>query len=161
MHREDTPLSPADFARLQALKVNEGRFAGRPYFIRFVKLPQEVPERFGDPRFAPVGMALVEARVTDDRDALFTPCRYLLGEVRSIDGVPADGLGEAISYRGRFAEQACVGQRVRAYGALERAIWRDGRETIRLVVGSRQGDYLLALEADSATPPPPARKHAR
>ena len=161
VHREDTPLSPADFARLQALKVNEGRFAGRPYFIRFVKLPQEVPERFGDPRFAPVGMALVEARVTDDRDALFTPCRYLLGEVRSIDGVPADGLGEAISYRGRFAEQACVGQRVRAYGALERAIWRDGHETIRLVVGSRPGDYLLALEDDSATPPPPARKHAR
>ena len=76
VHREDTPLSAADFARLQAGKVNEGRFAGRPYFVRFVKLPEEVPERYGDPRFAPAGRALVEARVVDDRDALFTPCRY-------------------------------------------------------------------------------------
>ena len=76
MHREDTPLSAADFARLQAGKVNEGRFAGRPYFVRFVKLPEEVPERYGDPRFASAGRALVEARVVDDRDALFTPCRY-------------------------------------------------------------------------------------
>ena len=76
MHREDTPLSAADFARLQAGKVNEGRFAGRPYFVRFVKLPEEVPERYGDPRFAPAGRALVEALVVDDHDALFTPCRY-------------------------------------------------------------------------------------
>ena len=94
VHREDTPLSAADFARLQARKVNEGRFAGRPYFIRFVKLPAEVPERYGDPRFAPAGMALVEARVTDDRDALFTPCRYSLDEVRSLDGARAEDVRE-------------------------------------------------------------------
>lgn len=160
VHREDTPLSAEDFARLQALKVNEGRFAGRPYFVRFVKLPDEVPERFGDPRFAPAGMALVEARVTDDRGALFTPCRYQLGEVRTIDGVRADGLIEAISYRGRFAEQARAGQRVRAYGALERAIWSDGHETMRLVVGSRPGDYLLGLEDDSSAGQPPSPEPA-
>ncbi len=156
VHREDTPLSAADFVRLQARKVNEGRFAGRPYFIRFVKLPAEVPERYGDPRFAPAGMALVEARVTDDRDALFTPCRYSLDEVRSLDGARAEDVREVISYRGRFAEQARFGQMVRAYGALERAIWRDGRETTRLVVGSRPGDYLLGLEGDSAGPGPQA-----
>lgn len=156
VHRADTPLSAADFARLQALKVNEGRFAGRPYFIRFVKLPAEVRERYGDPRFLPAGMAQVEARVTDARDALFTPCRYSLDSVRSLDGDRLDGLREVISYRGRFAEQARAGQRIRAYGALEREIWGDGTEATRLVVGSRPGDYLLALEADSATPSPPA-----
>lgn len=160
VHREDTPLSAADFARLQARKVNEGRFAGRPYFIRFVKLPAEVPERYGDPRFAPAGMALVEARVTDDRDALFTPCRYSLDEVRSLDRARAEDVREVISYRGRFAEQARLGQRVRAYGALERVIWRDGREAMRLVVGSRPGDYLLGLEDDSPPPPPQAPEPA-
>ncbi len=154
VHREDTPLSAADFARLQARKVNEGRFAGRPYFIRFVKLPAEVPERYGDPRYAPAGMALVEARVSDDSDALFTPCRYSLSEVRSLDGASAEDVHEVISYRGRFAEQARLGQRVRAFGALERVIWRDGRKTTRLVVGSRPGDYLLGLEEDSAPPRP-------
>ena len=137
--------------------MNEGRFAGRPFFIRFVKLPHEVSERYGDPRFAPAGMALVEARVTDDRDALFTPCRYGLDEVRSLDGAAVGDLREVISYRGRFAEQARRGHRVRARGALERAVWSDGRETLRLVVGSRPGDYLLALEEGSGAPRPTGR----
>ena len=160
VHRADTPLSADDFARLQSHKVNEGRFAGRPYFIRFVKLPAEGRERYGDPRFAAAGMALVEARVTDDRDALFTPCRYSLGEVRSLDGTRVDDLGEVISYRGRFAEQARVGHRVRVYGALEHEIWSDGREAMRLVVGSRPGDYLLALEEESDTQRPAGRESA-
>ena len=146
VHREDTPLAAADFARLQAGKVNEGRFAGRPYFVRFVKLPAEVPERYGDPRFVPAGRALVEARVVDDRDALFTPCRYSISEVRYLEGARADDLRGVVSFRGRFADQARTGQRVRAYGAVERVVWRDGRETTRLVVGGRPGDYLLGLE---------------
>jgi predicted nucleotidyltransferase len=158
VHRADTPLSADDFARLQAGKVNEGRFAGRPFFVRFVKLPEDVGERWGDPRFAPAGEALVEARVTGDRDAIFTPCRYALDEVRSLDGASVDGLGEVVSYRGRFAEQARAGHRVRAYGALEHQIWSDGREALRLVVGSRPGDYLLALEEDPDPPRPAGRE---
>jgi len=39
---------------------------------------------------------------------------------------------------------------VRAYGAVERVVWRERRETTRLVVGGRPGDYLLGLEGDSA-----------
>jgi predicted nucleotidyltransferase len=148
MHREDTPLSAADFARLQAGKVNEGRFAGRPYFVRFVKLPAEVPERYGDPRFAPAGQALVEARIVDDRDALFTPCRYALRELRFLEGPPVADLGEVVSFRGRFADQARTGQRVRARGALERVVWRGRPEMTRLVVGGRPGDFLLGLERD-------------
>ena len=144
-HREDTPLSADDFTRLQAQKVNEGSFAGRPYFARFVKLPNEVPESYGDPRFVPLGRALLEARVADDADALFTPCRYTIDDVRTIDGVAADDAGEVISFRGRFADQARSNQRVRAFGTLERVVWRSGAETTRLVVGGQPGDYLLGL----------------
>jgi len=43
-HRPDTPLSFADFVRLQARKVHAGRFRGREVFIRFVKWPAEVGE---------------------------------------------------------------------------------------------------------------------
>ena len=151
-HRKDTPLSLADFARLQAGKVNEGRFAGRPFFVRFVKLPAEGSERYGDPRFAPAGRALVEALVVGAGDALFTPCRYSFGEVRFLEGPRVDDLCEAVSFRGRFADQARAGQWVRAHGALERVLWRDGREATRLMVGGRPGDYLLGLEGDR--PPP-------
>jgi hypothetical protein len=148
VHRVDTPLSAADFARLQAGKVNEGRFAGRPYFVRFVKLPAETAERYGDPRFVPTGSALLEARVLDDRDALFTPCRYSLADVRIVKGHEALDVREVVSFRGRFADQARAGQRVRAYGAVERVIWRERGTTSRLVVGGRRGDYLLGLEHD-------------
>ena len=148
VHQGDTPLSAADFVRMQAGKVNEGRFAGRPYFVRFVKLPAEVPARYGDPRFAPAGRALVEARVVDDRDALFTPCRYGLRELRFLEGPHMADLDEVVSFRGRFADQARVGQRVRARGALERVVWRERAAMTRLVVGGQPGDFLLGLEGD-------------
>ena len=150
VHREDTPLSAADFARLQAGKVNEGRFAGRPYFVRFVKLPAEMPERYGDPRYVPAGRALVEARVVDDRDALFTPCRYSIGDVRYLEGARADDLREVVSFRGRFADQARAGQRVRAWGAVERVVWREIPETTRLVVGGRLGTTCWGSRATEA-----------
>ena len=158
VHREDTPLSAVDFTRLQAGKVNEGRFAGRPYFVRFVKLPAEVPERYGDPRFVPAGRVLVEARVVDDRDALFTPCRYSLGELRFLEGARVADLREVVSFRGRFADQARSGQRVRACGALERVVWRERRETTRLVVG---GPRSIALEPQEVVAASAAHHQAR
>jgi uncharacterized protein len=152
VHREDTPLSAADFARLQAGKVNEGRYAGRPYFVRFVKLPGEVPGGWGDPRFVSLGGALMEARVVGARDALFTPCHYAVADASPLDGGPAEEVSELVSFRGRFADQARAGQRVRAQGTVERVIWRDGHATVRLVVGGRPGDYLLGLDDGPSLP---------
>jgi len=144
MHRLDTPLSFADFVRLQARKVNEGRFRGRQYFIRFVKWPAEVGERYGDRRFEPCGPVTIRARVTDDHDAIFTPCRYGVEDVTFLDGSPVAGLQEVSSFRGRFSEQARVGEWAIARGSLERVIPRAGPTYHCLVVGGRAGDYLLA-----------------
>jgi len=76
--------------------------------------------------------------------------------VRSLEGARADGLSEVVSFRGRFADQARAGRWVRAYGAVERVVWRERPATTRLVVGGRPGDYLLGLEGDSAPPLLPA-----
>ena len=72
--------------------------------------------------------------------------------LRTLDGELADEVSELVSFRGRFADQARTGQRVRAGGAVERVVWRDGRETVRLVVGGRPGDYLLGLEDGHSFP---------
>ncbi|MFA4966138.1 MAG: hypothetical protein WC709_10975 [Thermoleophilia bacterium] len=143
-HREDTPISAADFVRLQARKVNEGRFEGRPCFVRFVKRPGEVPERYGDQRYEPLRSATIRARVDDASEALFTPCRYGVAEVTREDGAPAPGLCEIVSFRGRFADQARRGEWVRAHGALERVVRRDGPVTARLTVGGAPGDFLVS-----------------
>lgn len=144
MHRLETPLSPADFALLQARKVNEGRFRGRSYFIRFVKRPHQVSERYGDPRYELLGSASIHARVSDDRDAIFTPCRYEVADVTFLEGAPTEDLREIVSFRGRFADQARSGEWVVARGGLERIIPRAFPGFHRLTVGGRPGDFLLS-----------------
>jgi predicted nucleotidyltransferase len=151
-HRSDTPLSFSDFVRLQARKVNEGYFRGRPYFIRFVKQPAEVAEQYGSRRFELLGSATIRARVTDDHDAIFTPCHYAVTEVTFLDGPPLADLQEITSFRGRFSEQVRTGEWAVARGSLERVIPRAESESAysRLVVGGRAGDYLLAKPSSSA-----------
>ena len=148
MHRPDTPLSFADFTRLQNRKVNEGRFQGREYFVRFVKWPAdgrhpaESGERYGDRCFEPLGEAVIRARVTDDRDAIFTPCCYSVADVTFLDGSSVADLREVTSFRGRFSDQVRIGEWAVAQGSLERVVSRVGVVYHRLVVGGRAGHYL-------------------
>lgn len=142
-HRQDTPISDEDFLRLQARKVNEGRFAGRACFARFVRRPEEVRESYGDPCYAALGTATLRGRVADASEAMFTPCRYLVGDVTTEDGPAAGESCEIASFRGRFSDQARGGELVRARGSLERLTWRDGRVTTRLTIGG-PGDFLVS-----------------
>jgi len=142
-HRLDTPLSFTDFARLQARKVNEVRFLDREVFIRFVKWPDEAEERYGDRRFEPLGPAVIRARVTDSRDAIFTPCRYAVEDVTLLEGPPVADLREIVSFRGRFSEQVQAGEWAVARGNVERVIPQTGPAYHRLVIGGQPGDYLL------------------
>ncbi len=143
-HRVDTPIPPEDFVRLQARKVNESRYAGRSVFVRFVKLPWETKERYGDPRYEAAGVATLQARVVGDVDALFSPCAYRVESVSALDGLVPPELDEIVSFRGRFAEQAQTGERVVARGTVERVRWADGRTGARLTVGGARGDYLVS-----------------
>jgi predicted nucleotidyltransferase len=150
MHRPDTPLSFTDFTRLQNRKVNEGRFQGREYFVRFVKWPAdgrhpaESGERYGDRCFEPLGEVTIRARVTDDRDAIFTPCCYSVADVTFLDGSSVADLREVTSFRGRFSEQVRSGEWAVARGSLERVAFRVKTGYHRLVVGGRAGDYLVS-----------------
>jgi len=171
MHRPDTPLSFTDFTRLQNRKANEGRFQGREYFVRFVKWPAdstrmsfirnradkrrpsgrrhpaESGERYGDCRFEPLGEVTIRARVTDDRDAIFTPCCYSVADVTFLDGSSVADLRKVTSFRGRFSEQVRVGEWAVARGSLERVACRAETGYHRLVVGGRAGDYLASESA--------------
>lgn len=143
-HRADTPLSDEDFARLQARKVNEGSYAGRAYFLRFVKRPHETGERYGDPRYRQLGDATIRGRVVGDSDALFTPCRYLVDEVAVQEGPPVTDVREIVSFRGRFADQARRGEWVVARGALEEVAPQGSPAWRRLLVGGTPGDLLVS-----------------
>lgn len=142
-HREDTPISDADFQRLQARKVNEGRFRGRTWFVRFVRRPDEVRDRYGDPRYEPLGAATIRGRIDDASDALFTPCSYVVGDAETVEGATVPATCEVVSFRGRFSDQARRGEVVHAKGTLERVIRRAGPASARLTVGA-PGDFLVS-----------------
>jgi len=145
-HQPDTPLSFADFTRLQRRKVNEARFEGRAVFVRFVQWPAETGEVYGANRVEPRGAAIIRAETVDGRAAIFTPCSYVVAAVEFVDGPAIENLAEIISFRGRFSDQARAGERLIAKGSLERVTPPHGASYHRLVVGGQAGDYLLAEE---------------
>ncbi|RLC80323.1 MAG: hypothetical protein DRI61_06030 [Chloroflexi bacterium] len=139
---QDTPMSFEDFAWLEGRKVIPGKFRRCEYFIRFVKSPVEVEERYGDRRYISLGRAEIEATVADASEGIFTPCIYKIEDVRLVEGQRAAPLPvEIVSFRGRFCEQAEEGERVRARGKLERVISRGGEVHHRLLLG-RPGDFM-------------------
>lgn len=148
---QDTHMSFDDFARHEQRKVIQGRYEGREYFIRFVKGPGEVAERYGDVHYVPAGRATIRARVTDSRQAIFTPCRYGLTDVEVLEGPTVKDLTEIVSFRGRFCEQAWEGETVTAAGKLEKVYDKSGEIHHRLMVGDQPEDYISSQQ--SATGP--------
>jgi len=139
----DTRMSFSDFVSGEREKVIQGRFRDRPYFIRFLKAPAEVNERYGDRRYIPLGRVRIEATVTDASEAIFTPCRYAVDEVRFLGDPKVEGLSEIVSFRGRFCEQAQAGHAVLAFGTLEQVQTRDGHTWHRVLLGNHPEDTML------------------
>ena len=141
---EDTPMPYEEFIGLEARKVNQGSFRGRPYFIRFVKNANEAGWIYGEKKYSVLGRAEIRAVIADDRDALFTPCSYFLSEVRGLSGALPANLNEIVSFRGRFCEQAFAGESIMASGTLERVqSGQDSRH--RLLLGNTSEDTFCFI----------------
>lgn len=142
---KDTWIPFDEFCRIEARKVSQGKFLGRDFFVRFILDWSEVEESYGDRVYKRVGYARIKARVEDDCDSIFTPCRYTVSNVEFLDGISdVRPLIEVVSFRGRFCEQARRGEDIIAEGKVERVIDRNGYEYYRLVVGGRPSDFIVA-----------------
>ncbi len=142
----DTRMPFDEFVQLEKRKVNQGVFRARPYFVRFIKEIREAGPAYGQLRYAPIGRAAITASIADDREAIFTPCRYNISGVRFLNGTPVENLGEIISFRGRFCEQAQTGEAVTAAGTLERVQNSRGDSWHRLLLGNSPEDTMLVLK---------------
>jgi len=141
---KDTLMSFEDFVAVESRKVFQGKFLNRDYFIRFVKDPNEMGEKYGDVRYRNCGYAKVEAVVVDDAEAIFTPCTYKIEEVKVIEGPNFEPIREIASFRGRFCEQARKGETVVAQGKIEHIKdYRKGEEYFRLLLGNKPTDYMI------------------
>ncbi|MEM2995612.1 MAG: hypothetical protein QXI91_06340 [Candidatus Bathyarchaeia archaeon] len=140
----DTLMNFKDFVTLESRKVLQGKFMGIDYFIRFVRDWNEINEKYGDVCYRNCGYAKIEAVVVDDSEAIFTPCKYKIQNVKIIEGPKIDSIREIVSFRGRFCEQARKGEKVVAQGKIEKVLdYRGSQEYFRLLLGNKPSDYMI------------------
>lgn len=141
---KDTAMGFQDFVRTESKKAFQGKFLKTDYFLRFVKAWNEVDEEYGDVQYKNMGHARIEATVIDDSEAIFTPCSYRIEDTVFLEGPEFGPVTEVASFRGRFCEQAKVGERIVARGKIEHVQdCRDSSEHYRLLVGNNYEDFLV------------------
>lgn len=141
---KDTHMSFEDFEKVESRKAFQGMFMGTDYFIRFVKDWSETSDQYGDVCYKNSGYAKITANIADSSDALFTPCTYKLEDVSIAEGPKLTPITEIVSFRGRFCEQATVGEKIEAQGKVELVTNQSGsREYYRLIIGSKPSDYMV------------------
>lgn len=141
---KDTAVSYENFVRTESRKLLQGKFMGSDYFIRFVKDWDQVDESYGDVQYKNAGYTKIEARVIDDSEAIFTPCVYKIGSAKVLTGSKSQTIDEIVSFRGRFCEQARIGETVVAQGKVERVTdCKQNHEYLRLLVGNKPSDHMF------------------
>jgi len=140
---KDTVMSFEDFTKVEARKAFQGKYRGIDYFVRFVKEWSEVEEQYGDVYYEYFGYVKVVATVVDDSEALFTPCSYKIADAKVVEGKKLEGIAEVVSFRGRFCEQAKVGEIIVVQGKVERVTdKRKGCKHYRVIIGNKPSDYM-------------------
>jgi len=140
---KDTIMSFEDFAKVESRKAFQGKFRETDYFIRFVKDWNQINEQYGDVRYKNCGYAKITATITDDSEALFTPCTYKIENAKVLEGSRLQPILEIVSFRGRFCAQAEKGEAIFAQGKVERVSEKKKEsEHFRIILGNKPSDYL-------------------
>ncbi len=140
---QESNITFQEFVKIEQRKKLQGIFKGVDYYIRCIKEWNEISNEFV--QYKPIKISTIRAIIIDDSEAIFTPCRYLIDNVKIISGeILGEPIREIVSYRGRFCEQAWNGEKVEVCGKIEQVISRS--ETyFRLLLGANEGDYFRVL----------------
>jgi len=142
--KKDTYMRFNDFKRVESRKAFQGMFLGTNFFIRFVKNWNQITQKYGDIKYKNFGEAKISAIVSDDSEALFTPCTYKIDNVKIISGKKRVSIQEIVSFRGRFCQQAKQKEEIIAQGKIEKVqIKNKKRPYYRLLLGSKPTDYMI------------------
>lgn len=141
---KDTWIPFEEFYKIEKRKISQGKFLGRDFFIRFILDWDEITEKYGDYKYINLGRIKIKAKIEDDDESIFTPCKYIISEAEIIEGEDKSlKPREIVSFRGRFCEQAKRGEWVIAEGKIEKVISRNGEEYCRLILGNKPSDYMI------------------
>ena len=141
---KDTLMSYEDFRRVEHRKSNQGLFNGTVFFVRYLKDWEEIDEKYGDYRLRRLEYAKVSAEVVDATQSHLTPAIYKIRNVCVLSGPSWLTVDRLITWRGRFAEQACEGEAVVAQGYIEEYSYKSG-VVRQMVVGEERDDMILPI----------------
>jgi predicted nucleotidyltransferase len=137
-------VSFSDYVFHEQRKFFQGVIDGTDFFVRYIRDWGECDQAYGENTYASLGRVTMSGLVTKSYTALFTPCFYEVNDVEVNDSAPSVPIGDIVSFRGRYCQQAQMGEQVRARGKLERVT---GKSTVsyQLVVGNRPEDFLVVV----------------
>ena len=136
----DTGLDLEELSTKESGKVLHGLVDGRDYFIRLVREPDASEE--GEVS-RPLGTVVLRGTVVGADDSIYTPCSYEVEGCSFKGGGPDVEVGQLVSFRGKFTEQAVEGDVVEARGTLEEVV--SGGLVYHRVMLGRRGDYLFPV----------------
>ncbi len=139
---KDTHLPLKTFIKIESRKVLQGRFMNKDYYIRLIKDLNELNEHYGDSIYMSIGRARIKAKVIDDSNSIFSPCRYIIDDVSILSGVNVP-ISEIFSFRGRFCECAFKNEIIIAEGKVEKVLRKDGSTYYRLILGENPMDFIV------------------
>ncbi len=140
----DTKMPYDQFAQHEARKIFQGIYRDREFFIRYLPNSSEIGEAYGDIQYHTEGYVKIKALVSDASESFYTPCRYRLTQVDVLEGPVASDIVEAVSFRGRFCEQAETGETVVLQGKLEWVVTAAGSHR-RVLLGGTPSDSMISL----------------
>jgi predicted nucleotidyltransferase len=141
---KDTKMGFEDFVLVESRKAFQGMFMGTDFFVRFVKEYNEISEQYGDACYKNSGYTKIVAKIADMSDSLFTPCTYKLQDVQVVEGPKLEPITEISSFRGRFCQQATVGETIEAQGKIELVTNNKNKsQHYRLILGNKPADYMI------------------
>jgi len=140
------PLTFEDASHIFQRKWGRGLFHGTMFSMHPIKLEEDITEKYGDRVFKPEDMAKIEATVSDVSEADFLPAVYKVEDVKVVYGNRVEDLHEVASYEGLYGGITEEGEKIVAYGKLERVIDKKlGKEHHRILIGSKEAegrDYI-------------------
>lgn len=128
----------------ESRKTFQGYYNENDFFIRYIKNWDETNVKYGDYAYTNKGVVKLRGVISDDTEAIFTPCTYDLTDVEVLEGFQVQQISEITSFRGRFCDQAVKGEQIEARGKLEKVVGQSNTY-YRLLLGNTLQDYMIRL----------------
>lgn len=136
-------ISFDDYIFHENRKSFEGFFDGTEFFVRYIK--DNSTEKYGENIYTSLGRTQISGTINDATEDIYTPCFYGLKDVRTMLGPNVTPILGIASFRGRFCQQALVGERIAASGKLERVLEKGDKSYYRLIIGNRPEDFMVTI----------------